>query len=78
MAWRQVLRIQSLFIWRGLSIDGDRKNAPRRAGDPAVLVASSELAREELEWKPQFTDLESIVGSAWEWHRTHLKDYIKL
>lgn len=39
--------------------------AQRRAGDPAVLVASSELAREQLGWKPQRTDLLDIVGDAW-------------
>ncbi|AHI00270.1 UDP-glucose 4-epimerase GalE [Kutzneria viridogrisea] len=43
--------------------------APRRAGDPAVLVASSERAREELGWKPTHTDLASIVGDAWEFTR---------
>jgi UDP-glucose 4-epimerase len=39
--------------------------ADRRAGDPAVLVASSELARAELEWEPSRTDLATIVGDAW-------------
>jgi UDP-glucose 4-epimerase len=42
--------------------------APRRAGDPAVLVASSEKIRRELGWEPQHSDIESIVRSAWEWH----------
>lgn len=49
--------------------------APRRVGDPAVLVASSELARKELGWKAQFLDLESIVSTAWDWHKTHPKGY---
>lgn len=49
--------------------------APRRAGDPAVLVASSKLARKELGWKPQFENLETIVASAWEWHRAHPEGY---
>jgi len=49
--------------------------APRRPGDPAVLVASSELALKELGWKPRFNDLESIVGSAWEWHMAHPEGY---
>jgi UDP-glucose 4-epimerase len=40
--------------------------APRRAGDPAVLVAASERAREELGWKPERTDLTGIVSDAWE------------
>jgi len=49
--------------------------APRRIGDPAVLVASSELAEQELGWKPQYTEMETIVYSAWEWHRGHPKGY---
>ena len=43
--------------------------APRRPGDPAVLVASSVRAREQLGWKPQHADLRDIVASAWRWHR---------
>ncbi len=43
---------------------------PRRPGDPAVLVASSEKAKQELGWQPKFTDLDSIVATAWEWHKT--------
>jgi len=42
---------------------------PRRAGDPAVLVASSEKAIRELGWRPRYTDLESILRTAWAWHR---------
>ena len=41
----------------------------RRAGDPAVLVASSEKIKAELGWKPKFADLDAIVASAWEWHQ---------
>jgi UDP-glucose 4-epimerase len=43
---------------------------PRRPGDPAVLVASSEKIKRELGWKPQFEELDSILASAWEWHQT--------
>ena len=43
--------------------------APRREGDPAVLVASSQRARELLGWTPAWTDLRAIIQSAWEWHR---------
>jgi len=42
---------------------------PRRPGDPAVLVASSEKAVRELGWKPKYTQLDDIVRTAWEWHR---------
>lgn len=44
---------------------------PRRAGDPAQLVASSDKAKKVLGWKPQFADLEIIVASAWKWHKNH-------
>jgi UDP-glucose 4-epimerase len=49
--------------------------SPRRPGDPAVLVASSEKIRDELGWSPRYADLESIVKSAWEWHRAHPNGY---
>jgi UDP-glucose 4-epimerase len=42
---------------------------PRRSGDPAVLVASSEKAIRELGWKPRYAQLDEIVGSAWLWHQ---------
>lgn len=42
--------------------------APRRAGDPAVLVASSDRARAGLGWQPKYTELASIIESAWRWH----------
>jgi len=48
---------------------------PRREGDPAVLIASSEKIRRELGWQPRFPDLKSIVQSAWEWHRLHPDGY---
>ena len=48
---------------------------PRRAGDPARLVASSEKAQRLLGWKPQYAALETIVKTAWDWHRTHPKGY---
>ncbi len=49
--------------------------SPRRAGDPAVLIASSEKIRRELGWQPRFPDLKSIVESAWQWHRAHPNGY---
>ena len=44
---------------------------PRRAGDPAQLVASSEKAKTVLGWEPQYADLEAIIASAWNWHESH-------
>lgn len=43
--------------------------APRRSGDPAVLVASSDKIKRELGWSPVYDHLETIVRSAWKWHR---------
>jgi UDP-glucose 4-epimerase len=42
---------------------------PRRPGDPAVLIASSEKIGKELGWKPEYTELDAIVKSAWDWHQ---------
>lgn len=50
---------------------------PRRAGDPAVLIASSEKALGELGWKPQFNRLEQILKTAWNWQRLHPQGFIK-
>jgi UDP-glucose 4-epimerase len=47
----------------------------RRAGDPPRLVASSEKAKRELNWNPQFVDIQPIVESAWHWHVAHPKGY---
>ncbi|MGB6199309.1 MAG: UDP-glucose 4-epimerase GalE [Candidatus Acidiferrales bacterium] len=47
----------------------------RRPGDPPVLVASSEKIIRELGWAPKYAALETIISSAWEWHRTHPKGY---
>lgn len=48
---------------------------PRRAGDPATLVASSARIRSELGWTPAYPKLDDIIGSAWEWHRRHPNGY---
>jgi UDP-glucose 4-epimerase len=49
--------------------------APRRAGDPPRLVASSAKAAAELSWRPKFHDLATIVEHAWAWHRNHPRGY---
>lgn len=51
------------------------KDGPRRPGDPAILVASSDKIQRALGWKPRYTDLKSIVETAWNWHREHPKGY---
>ena len=50
---------------------------PRRAGDPAVLVASSAKIIEELGWSPQYTDLKEVIASAWQWHRQHPNGFVE-
>ncbi|GAE30051.1 UDP-glucose 4-epimerase GalE [Halalkalibacter hemicellulosilyticus] len=45
--------------------------APRRAGDPATLIASSELAKKELGWRPAYPSLKEIISHAWSWHQAH-------
>lgn len=52
-------------------IDTAAKLSPRRAGDPAVLVASSDRAKSELGWKPKYPELEPIIDSAWRWMQSH-------
>ena len=49
--------------------------APRRAGDPARLVASSGKIRAELGWKPRFDDPKAIVETAWRWHERHPRGF---
>lgn len=51
------------------------KVEPRRAGDPSTLIASSEKAKKILGWKPQYNDLETIISTAWKWHKKHPDGY---
>jgi len=53
------------------------KELPRRPGDPAVLIASAEKIRRELKWTPKFPDLDTILKSAWAWHRQFPNGYAK-
>ncbi|MDO4550874.1 MAG: UDP-glucose 4-epimerase GalE [Planctomycetia bacterium] len=47
----------------------------RRGGDPDVLVACSDAIRKDLNWKPEFPELEKIIESAWKWHQAHPSGY---
>lgn len=49
--------------------------SPRRAGDPAQLIASSEKAKRVLGWKPEHAELEEIIATAWKWHKNHPHGY---
>ncbi|MBN2583901.1 MAG: UDP-glucose 4-epimerase GalE [Planctomycetes bacterium] len=68
---REVIETAAKIVGKEIPHD----EAPRRAGDPAVLVASSEKIVRELGWKPQFPHLESIIETAWRWHRDHPDGY---
>lgn len=49
--------------------------APRRPGDPAILIADSEQINHDLDWRPKYADLESIISSAWAWHSKNPQGY---
>lgn len=49
--------------------------APRRPGDPPELYADPTKAKEELGWEANYTDIEKIIETAWQWHSTHPKGY---
>lgn len=51
------------------------ENSPRRAGDPPALIAAGQKAFKELGWKPQHTDLDAIIESAWRWTRRYPEGY---
>jgi UDP-glucose 4-epimerase len=51
------------------------ESGPRRAGDPAVLVSASQMARAELGWRPRYDNIDAIVESAWQWRKLHPNGY---
>lgn len=51
------------------------KEVGRRPGDPAILVADSVKLKKEFGWLPRYSDLETIVRSAWKWHNSHPQGY---
>lgn len=56
-------------------IDFSVAEEARRAGDPAVLIASSERIRAELGWVPVYSNVEEIIRTAWKWHKNHPQGY---
>lgn len=56
-------------------VDFAVREKDRRAGDPAVLVAASSKIKQELGWKPSCSDLDKIISSAWQWHKTKPQGY---
>ena len=49
----------------------------RRPGDPPELVADARMAKQLLDWTPKYNDIESIVATAWNWHKSHPNGYPK-
>jgi UDP-glucose-4-epimerase GalE len=68
---REVVRTAEEVTGKAVAV----KESPRRPGDPPVLVAASDKVRRELGWRPRYTDLRSIITTAWDWHRQHPKGY---
>ncbi len=62
-------------IRRVAGLDVRVEIAPRREGDASETAADSSRLRHEFNWTPRYSDLETIVGSAWEWHRAHPRGY---
>jgi UDP-glucose 4-epimerase len=47
----------------------------RRPGDPPLLIADNQLARDTLGWQPQYSSIEEIMATAWNWHQSHPQGY---
>jgi UDP-glucose 4-epimerase len=63
-------------VRRITGIDLQVEISSRRPGDPGELVADSTRLRREFGWEPRNSDLETIIGSAWKWHRSHPGGYV--
>jgi UDP-glucose-4-epimerase GalE len=68
---REVVRTAEEVTGKKIAVN----DGPRRPGDPAVLVASSEKIRKELGWRPRYPELGGIIETAWRWHKSHPKGY---
>jgi UDP-glucose 4-epimerase len=68
---RRIIETAEQIAGRSLKV----AEGPRRAGDPAVLIAGSERISRELGWKPRYPSLETIIESAWRWHSSHPHGY---
>lgn len=62
-------------VQRVAGVDVPVEEHPRRPGDPPALVASNALAEAELGWRPEYTDLDEIIATAWRWHQAHPDGY---
>ena len=65
------------MVKRVSGVDFSSPIGPRREGDPARLIAKAEKIKKELGWRAKHSDLETIVKSAWQWHKTHPRGFTK-
>ncbi|MGL5465847.1 MAG: UDP-glucose 4-epimerase GalE, partial [Leuconostoc lactis] len=56
-------------------VDIPAKIGPRRAGDPDILIANSDKARDVLGWAPKYDNVQDIIKTAWNWHQSHPTGY---
>jgi len=68
---REVIRTAEAVTGKPIAV----VEAPRRPGDPPILVAAADKIRTRLGWSPKYPELRPIVESAWRWHRTHPNGY---
>jgi UDP-glucose-4-epimerase GalE len=68
---REVIRLAEDVSGKKVAV----KEGPRRPGDPPVLVAAADKVHQELGWRPAFSELRTILETAWNWHRKHPKGY---
>ncbi len=68
---KQIIETTEKVIERKVPHD----TGPRRPGDPAKLIASSEKIRKDWGWQPKYTEVEEIIRHAWNWHRSHPDGY---
>jgi UDP-glucose-4-epimerase GalE len=69
--WEVVRAVQQIS-----GVDFPVEVGPRRPGDPPELVADATKLRQTLGWQPEYSDLETIISTAWEWQRTHPEGYV--
>lgn len=55
--------------------DFEVKIGPRRDGDPDAIYADNSKIKKVLDWKPKYSDLETIIGTSWRWHSSHSNGY---
>lgn len=68
----EVIRVAEMVTGKSIA----RNFAPRRAGDPAKLVATTEKAIRELDWRPRYQSLAEIIDTAWRWRQAHPQGYV--